>query len=179
VLRGGTLSGSLQLDDAARRLTGTITDGKKSSTLRLHRQPAGGVVPVRPGDYTVMVAVAPPVSAAGLFKLSVSSNGAARARGTLGDGASFRTRGYVSADGELALFDALYSGRGALLGWLNIAANGTANGTARWFRPADSRSRNYPNGFAQETPMGGIAESVLRQRGKRFGFIQNDALCAP
>lgn len=177
VLRGGTLSGSLQLDDTAARLTGTITDGIKSPTLRLHRQPAGGVVPVLPGDYTLMIAVAPPVSAAGLFKLNVSSNGAARARGTLGDGASFRARGYVSADGELALFDALYSGRGALLGWLNIAPNGPAGGPARWFRPADSRSRTFPNGFALETPMGGMAESVQQQRGKRFGFIQNDALC--
>jgi len=179
VLRGGTLSGSLQLDDAAARITGTITDGNKSPTLRLHRQPAGVVVPVRPGEYTLMVAVAPPVSAAGLFKLTVRTNGAARARGTLGDGASFRARGYVSADGELALFDALYSGRGALFSWLNIAPSGTANGTARWFRPADSRSRTYPNGFALETPMGGIADHVQQQRNKRFGFIQNDALCGP
>ena len=179
VLRGGTLSGSLQLSEDAARLTGTITDGKKSPTLRLHRQPAGGVVPVLPGDYTLMIAVAPPVSAAGLFKLRVSTNGAARARGTLGDGASFRARGYVSAGGELALFDMLYSGRGALLGWLNLAPNGTASGPARWFRPADSRSRNYPLGFALETPMGGVAESVQVKRGKRFGFIQNDALCGP
>lgn len=179
VLRGGTLSGSLQLSDDAARLTGTITDGKKSPALRLHRQPAGGVVPVLPGEYTLMIAVAPPVSAAGLFKLNVSPNGSARARGTLGDGASFRASGYVSADGELALFDSLYSGRGALLGWLNLAPNGTAGGPARWFRPADSRSRTFPNGFALETPMGGIAESVQAKRGKRFGFIQNDALCGP
>ena len=94
-------------------------------------------------------------------------------------GVSFRARGHVSAGGELGVFDALYSGRGALLGWLNVASNGTVNGTARWFRPADSRSRTYPNGFALETPMGGIAESVQAKRGKRFGFIQNDALCGP
>ena len=179
VLRGGTLSGSLQLSDDAARLTGTITDGKKSPTLRLHRQPAGGVVPVLPGAYTLMLAVAPPVSAAGLLRLTVRSNGLAQAHGTLGDGVRFRARGYVSTSGELALFHPLYSGRGALLGWLNLTANGMANGTARWFRPADSRSRTFPNGFALETPVGGIADRVQQQRGKSFGFIQNDALCAP
>ena len=179
VLRGGTLSGSLQLSEDTARLTGTITDGKKSPALRLHRQPARGVVPVLPGGYTLMIAVTPPVSAAGLFKLTVSTNGTARASGTLGDGARFRARGGVSSDGEIALFNALYSGRGALLGWLKLTTNGTANGTAQWFRPADSRSRTYPLGFALETPMGGIADRVQQQRGKRFGFIQNDALCAP
>jgi plastocyanin len=179
VLRGGTLSGSLQLDAAAGRIDGILTDGKKSPTLRLSRQPAGGVVPVLPGDYTLMVAVAPPVSIAGLIKLHVTSNGLARARGTLGDGVNFRARGHVSADGRLALFDSLYSGRGALLGWLNIANNGPAQGQARWFRPADSRSRTFPQGFALETPVNGIAESVQLKRGKRFSFLQNDALCSP
>ena len=179
VLRGGTLSGSLQLSEDTARLTGTITDGKKSPTLRLHRQPARGVAPVLPGDYTLMLAVAPPVSAAGLFKLSVRTNGTTWARGTLGDGARFGARGSVSADGELALFSSLYAGRGALLGWLHLTTNGLANGPARWFRPADSRSRTYPLGFALETPMGGLADRVQQQRGKNFGFIQNDALCAP
>jgi plastocyanin len=179
VLRGGTLSGSLQLSEDAARLTGTITDGKKSAALRLHRRPPGGVVPVRPGDYTLMLAVAPPVSAAGLLRLNVHSNGAARVRGKLGDGVVLRASGQVSSSGELALHSPLYSGRGALLGWLNLSPNGLANGTARWFRPADSRSRTFPNGFALTTPMGGIADGVQQKRGKNFGFIQNDALCAP
>jgi hypothetical protein len=178
-LRRGTLTGSLRLDSDNARITGTITDGVKSSSLQLHRQPVGGLVPVLPGEYTLMVAVAPPTTVGGLLKLHMTTNGLARTRGTLGDGVSFRTRGYVSADGRLALFDSLYSGRGALLGWLNITTNGAAQGQARWFRPADSRSKFFPEGFALETPVNGIAESVQLKRGTRFRFLQNDALCSP
>ncbi len=179
VLRGGTLSGSLQLSDDNARLTGTITDGEKSPALLLHREPVAGPPPAPTGEYTFMIANTPPVPAAGLLKLSVAADGAARVRGTLGEGAKVSARGFVAADGQLALFDPLYAGRGALLGWVNLTPGGLVQGTARWFRPADSRSQTYPAGFAIEAPVNGISDRVQAKRGKNFGFIQNDALCAP
>ena len=49
----------------------------------------------------------------------------------------------------------LYHGRGLILGWLNVRADGTVQGTVRWFRPGDSRSLNYPHGFSLKIPVTG------------------------
>ena len=179
VLRRATLSGSLQLDSTGARVTGFITDGTKSPTLRLYRQssPASPAVPV--GHYTVMMAVAPPMSEAGLMTMQIFPNGEMRMRGALGDGTSIRAQSFVSADGRIPIYAPLYHHRGAVIGWLDVSPNGAGQGTMYWFRPPDSRSKDYPDGFAVTTPMNGIAESTQLKRKARFYFLKNDALCGP
>ncbi len=179
VLRRATLSGSLQLDAMGARVTGFITDGVNSPTLLLYRKTAATYLAVPAGNYTVMIAVIPPMSEAGLMTMHVSTDGEVRMRGVLGDGAPLRLQSFVSADGRIPLYAPLYHRRGAMLGWLDVSPNGTGQGTMYWFRPPDSRHNDFPEGFAVTAPMNGIAESTQLRRGTRFGFLKNDALCSP
>ena len=89
VLRRATLSGSLQLDAAGTRVTGFITDDKKSPTLLLYRKTTNSVVPA--GNYTMMMAVLPPMPEAGLM-MSISPDGETQMRGVLGDGTTVRLK---------------------------------------------------------------------------------------
>ena len=179
VLRRATLSGSLQLDASGARVTGFITDGVRSPTLVLYRKAVTNdpVVPV--GNYTMMMAVIPPMSEAGLMTMQISADGEVRMRGSLGDGTPMKAQSFVSTDGRIPLYTPLYHRRGAMLGWLEVSVNGTAQGTMYWFRPPDSRNIILPEGFAVTAPMNGIAESTQLRRRTRFLFLKNDALCSP
>jgi uncharacterized repeat protein (TIGR02543 family) len=179
VLRRATLSGSLQLDPMGEHITGFITDGVKSPTLLLYRKGAVTNLALPTGNYTLMMAVVPPVSDAGLMTMQLAPNGEVRMHGVLGDGTPVRLQSFVSADGRIPLYAPLYHRRGELLGWLDVSANGTGQGTMYWSRPPDSRNNNFPEGFAVTTPMNGIAESTQQLRRKRFSFLKNDALCSP
>jgi plastocyanin len=179
VLRRGTLSGSLQLDAMGARVTGFITDDVKSPTLLLYRNAAATNLAVPAGNYTVMMAVAPPMSDAGLMTMHVSTDGDVRMRGELGDGTPMRLQSFVSAGGRIPLYTPLYHHRGALFGWLDVLPNGTGQGTMYWVRPPDSRNNDFPDGFAVTVPMNGIAESTQLRRRTRFSFLKNDALCSP
>jgi hypothetical protein len=178
VLRRGTLSGSLQLNAAGEHITGFITDGASAPTLLLHRKSSPNLV-VPAGNYTWMTAVAQPMSEAGLMTMQLSGDGTVRMRGVLGDGSSMRAQSFVSANGRIPLYAPLYRRRGAMLGWLDVSPNGTGQGTMYWFRPADSRDTNFPEGFAVTVPMNGIAESTQQRRRAQFHFLKNDALCSP
>jgi hypothetical protein len=179
VLRRATLSGSLQLDAMGARVTGFITDGAKSPTLLLYRNTSATNLAVPDGNYTVMMAVTPPMSEAGLMTMHVSTDGAVRMRGVLGDGTPMRLQSFVSANGRIPLYAPLYHRRGAMLGWLDVSPNGTGQGTMYWFRPPDSRNNDFPEGFAVSSSMNGIAESTQLRRRIRFQFLKNDALCSP
>jgi hypothetical protein len=178
VLRRATLSGSLQLDAMGARVTGFITDGLKSPTLLLYRNASATNLAVPDGNYTVMMAVTPPTSEAGLMTMHISTDGQVRMRGVLGDGTSIRLQSFVSANGRIPLYAPLYHRRGAMLGWLDVSSNGTGQGTMYWFRPPDSRDNDFPEGFAVTSPMNGIAESTQLRRRTRFQFLKNDALCS-
>ena len=155
VLRRATLSGSLQLDATGGRITGVLTDGRKIPALRLYRQGAATNGAAFSGDYALTFGAAAPVLDEGTATLRISSRGSTRVRGQLGDGRTLDDGSFLSADGQVPLFMPLYQGRGLILGWLHIGADGRVQGTARWFRPGDSRHANYPDGFSLKIPVTG------------------------
>lgn len=157
VLRRGTLSGSLQIDGSGTRMTGFLTDGSKSPTLTLYRTAALTNAGVLSGDYALVFGAAGPVASPGAGSLRILSGGASRARGVLGDGSLVLDRTFLTADARIPFYVPLYRNRGAILGWLNVAGDGTVSGELRWFRPGDSRHPVYPDGFALRIPVTGAA----------------------
>ena len=90
-----------------------------------------------------------------MAQLKLSDQAAVRERGRLGDGAALTDGSFLSSDARVPLFMPLYHHRGAIPGWLDVNAGGTVQGTTRWLRPDDSRSLDYPAGFAIEVPVTG------------------------
>jgi hypothetical protein len=78
-----------------------------------------------------------------------------RLRGTLGDGTVLNERTFLSTDATIPLFLQLYHNRGSILGWIALVEEGLVEGTARWFRPGDSRSASYWDGFALKISVAG------------------------
>ena len=155
VLRRASLSGSLQIDPVRQRMTGMITDGSKSPTLTLYRTAATTNAGPFAGNYELVFPAAAPVPEPGGGSLRILSSGGARLGGVLGDGKVWSDQSLLAPDARIPVFTRLYHNRGALLGWLAVAANGSVSGDLRWFRPADSRSRSYPDGFALKVPVTG------------------------
>jgi uncharacterized repeat protein (TIGR02543 family) len=161
VVRRATLNGSLQINPAG-RMTGSLTDDgnpnsstRRSPSLLLYRASAMTNASVFAGSYSLSTEAQAPVGNPGSAVLQVLPSGAVRLRGLLGDGAPFNDRTFLSADASVPVFVPLYRNRGVILGWLNLSEDGSVEGTVRWFRPADSRSVNYPNGFSLKIPVGG------------------------
>ena len=156
-----------------------ITDGRRSPTLLLYR--TGGVTNAGTfaGTYSLAIDAAAPVEMPGMADVRILGNGTVRIHGVLGDGAVFHQRTFVSVDARIPLFVRLYGGRGALLGWLDVGGNGAIQGTLRWFRPGDSRSLNYPDGFALKVPMHATLEGIREFRRKAAGLQPGDPLCSP
>lgn len=155
VFRRGSLSGSLQLEATGGRITGVLTDGRKTPALLLYRTTAAPNGAAFTGDYALTLGAAAPVLNEGRATLRVFSRGRVRVSGTLGDGGTLDDQSFLSPDARVPLFMPLYHGRGLILGWLNVRADGTVQGTVRWFRPGDSRSLNYPHGFSLKIPVTG------------------------
>lgn len=155
VVRRATLSGSLQIDSVGIRMIGSLTDDKnpnprsrRTPALLLYRATTMTNAAASAGNYTVTFEAHEPVPNPGSAAMQILPNGVVRLRGTLGDGTALNERTFLSPDATIPLFVQLYHNRGVILGWLALADDGSVQGTARWFRPADSRSLNYPDGFA-------------------------------
>ena len=157
VARRGSLTGSLQIDDAGLHMIGLLTDGKQSPAVLLHRTMAITNAGALAGDYLLTLAAIEPVEMEGHVRLRILSNGKASLRGTLGDGTSFFERTFVSSDSTIPWFVPLYSHRGIILGSLEISGE-TVHGKARWFRPGNARSVRYPNGFGLVIGVNGARE---------------------
>jgi hypothetical protein len=143
-------------------MTGVLTDdqnsnprGRRSPALLLYRAKAMTNAASLAGDYALAVDAIEPVFDPGAIAMRILPDGVVRMRGTLGDGTVLRERTFLSPDTSVPLFVPLYHNRGLILGWLQVAEDGSVQGTARWFRPGDSRSVNYPDGFALKIPVNG------------------------
>jgi hypothetical protein len=154
VARRSTLSGSLQIDDAGLRIQGILTDGRKTSPLLLYRTAAMTNAAGLTGDYSIELPAAGSVGV-GMITMRILNNGAVRIHGQLGDGTEFNERTFLSPDASIPLFAPLYGRRGVIMGWLNLSEQGTVQGSARWFRPGNSRNVNFPNGFGVVIPVTG------------------------
>jgi hypothetical protein len=155
VVRRATLSGSLQINPETGTMAGTLTDGRKSPTLLLYRIVAPTNAELFVGNYSIVIGAQPPVVNEGAATIQILGNGSVRIRGLLGDGLSFNDRTFITSDGHIPLFVPLK--RGLIAGWLNLT-EGTVHGDVRWFRPADSRRLDYPDGFSIVVPFLGAIE---------------------
>ena len=61
--------------------------------------------------------------------------GAANITGALADGAAFNQTVPVSQDGYVPIYANLYSGKGLLLGWINLDLTNTADVGLTWIHP--------------------------------------------
>ena len=79
--------------------------------------------------------------------------------GSLADGTSFSESAPVSNNGFWPVYVPLYSGKGALIGWLAFTnrADDDISGTVDWIKPADARARTYSAGFSEQIPAIGSA----------------------
>jgi hypothetical protein len=94
----------------------------------------------------------------GLVGISVSSTGATTASGRLADDTAFTTTACVGPNGQLLIYNSLYSHGGVVLGVLDITEdvastyrNNTVSGQVAWGRAQVLASRFSPASFAPVT----------------------------
>ncbi|GEP41222.1 choice-of-anchor Q domain-containing protein [Brevifollis gellanilyticus] len=91
----------------------------------------------------------------GFATLSVAADGSVKLSGKLPDGSGITDGGFVGPEGQLMLFNLLYTKRGSLVGPLQITPapllpDNTLDGTLSWFKPAPlpkSTDTVYKDGF--------------------------------
>lgn len=86
----------------------------------------------------------------GYGSAKLSSLGVITAAGKTGDGVSFTTKGYLTADRQWHLFQFLYRNKGQIAGVLSfrdVPGISDVDGTLRWAKNPDRRNKSYPGGF--------------------------------
>ncbi len=87
----------------------------------------------------------------GTVQMKVTPSGKVKLAGRLADGAPFLASGSLTADNTLPFFAKLYRGAGAICGpiaFRNLAGQSDADCAGMlWFRPANARTTDYPNGW--------------------------------
>jgi len=179
VARRATLSGSLQIDGAGQQMTGLITDGRRAPVLLLYRAASATNLQSLTGTYSLTIGAASPVETEGTAEMRILPDGVVRLRGVLGDGTALNERTFISVDARIPVFVRLYGGRGAVLGWIDVGANGAIAGSLRWFRPGNSRDLKYPEGFALKVPVRATLDSIRGFRRAKAGLLPGDPLCSP
>ena len=151
------LTVELQLSlNGERKLTGTIRDGTVTSELLANQliYSAASPAPLGNRKFTFVIPGAEDSAARpggyGYGTISITAAGAATLGGVLGDGTKFTQKTFVSKDGTLPFYVALYAAKGSILGWLSLAGSGASSdvtGTLRWTKTAGSAGL-YPSGFS-------------------------------
>ncbi len=93
----------------------------------------------------------------GTGTISVSSSGAVKFKGVLGDATKVTASGNLSQSGEWPLFISLYHQQGEIMGWLNFNGN-AISGTTTWIKEPVSKNKAFPNGFDLDPDATGSAE---------------------
>jgi hypothetical protein len=104
-----------------------------------------------PAQYTLLIPPdtnnAPTNSPGGYgYALITNRASAANITGALADGAALSQSVPVSQDGYVPIYANLYTGKGLLLGWINLDLTNTAGVGLTWIHPG-TRSGLYTNGF--------------------------------
>ncbi|MGB8166815.1 MAG: CAP domain-containing protein [Chthoniobacteraceae bacterium] len=150
-----TLSLTLDLNEGAKQITGTVTDGTFVAALAADqalpapgKHFAGGRYTISLPPNSTQTSVAAPTSP-GAALLVVSAAGVATLSGTLADGRVFTASATVSKDGVLPIYVPLLSGTGSVAGRAIFnAATGALDGTLRWTKPERLTDRYFPAAFA-------------------------------
>ncbi len=173
MIRGATLEVRLSSDaQATNAIRGVVTDGVWTSELLAQRvSPQVGLA----GQYTLLFSGVADGSVApvgnGFASVRVNNSGVAAITGRMADGTRLSLRTTLVGSGELPVYAPLYSGKGAVFGWLRLKQESyiDLDGTAYWLRPPIASSKYYKEGFAIETPVSGSA--YTRSSGTLFTNI--------
>jgi uncharacterized membrane protein len=162
-----TLTVTLQAGfDGGDQWRGTISDGIWTSDVVVNRSTYNKKKNPAPqaGTYALTIAGSLDVSQAptanGNALVTISTSGAVKITGTLGDGATLTQVTAISKDSQIPLFGSLYSGKGSILGWLNVTNDPghEINGAVGWFKLPSVDPVNYPVGFFFETTADGAKQ---------------------
>jgi hypothetical protein len=82
----------------------------------------------------------------------------AKITGGLADGATFSQAAHVSADGYLPVYASLYSGKGLVWGWINLASASAQGVGLTWIHP-ETTTGIYKTGFTNMALAGQIMMS--------------------
>ena len=145
----------LNLDLATGSLTGVISNGTNTTEVIADRAVTSAGASA--GKYTLLIpggadGVAQP-GGDSFASLTVSSSGAISAKGVLADNSKVTQKANLLTTGQWPFYVPLYSGHGAMLGWLTFS-NHVIGGTVYWFKPANSGGL-YPAGFTNVTEAAG------------------------
>jgi hypothetical protein len=141
----------LQLDSAANQIRGSVSDGRWTADLMADKLVfSKSAHPNQVGAYTFLI---PGDSQddngpAGysIGTVNVDGGGNVTWSGALADGSKVTQKSALSADGIWPLYSSLYSGKGAVLGWIQFTTNNIASGDVVWVKPSGVSSQ-YPGGF--------------------------------
>jgi hypothetical protein len=153
---------TVSLDGTANQLSGTVTTDGTSAAVYGWRQvwnkktnPATALA----GYYSFILSLSDTSDqntvsipqGNGFGKFTVGPDGTLRIIGKTADGQAFSTAGFVGPNGEIAVYQSLYSNKGSLLGQMAIAtgsanADNTIGGSLTWLKPAGA-GRAYAAGF--------------------------------
>ena len=102
--------------------------------------------------------------------MTLSKNGSIQWSGVLPDGGNVSQKSALSANGVWPLYSSTYSGKGSLIGWLQLT-NGSSDigGSAVWIVPANQSSL-YRNGLTNELDASG-SDVVAPPAGTRKTII--------
>lgn len=128
----------------------------------------------RAGAYTLVIPGADNGANAPLgdsfASLKILPTGSAMLSGTLADGSRMVQRTALSAAGEIPVYVPLYSGNGAVFGWLRIKPSGAVDfdGNLNWIRPPGPAPKLYTSGFSLQSPVSG--STYARKVGPLLGL---------
>ena len=151
IVRSGqpTLELGLQLDMfGGDQITGALMDGAGSAAVRADRAVycSTNVVPSSiVGKYTIIL---PGPTGNGIATLVVDQQGKVAWSGTLADGSAVSQITTLSKANYWPLYSSLYSGKGFVLGWMQM--NGSVTGPFVWTKPAMAGAAYLPAGFTNQ-----------------------------
>ena len=146
--------------DSSDQITGTVSDGNWMAELAGDRACFSKTNPASfAGKYTFLVLGSPGSTLApegdSYGTASVDSNGWVKVKGYLADKTSLSARVPVARSGQWPLYAALYSGKGALMGWAAFTNQSATDfeGVLSWNKPMLPTARYYPGGFSSEAAL--------------------------
>lgn len=165
---GSTIVFNLQLQRTSESpvsevIRGTITWGEISATVNLPRAPYDKKNPAPEnwsGSFTMLVPTDSALSVNepggdGWATVSISTAGAVRVAGELGDGTKWIESAFLSSTGEFSLFSELYKTKpkghaGGRIVFRNQTNISDFDGQLQWVKRADAKEKIYAGGFSVE-----------------------------
>jgi hypothetical protein len=145
-------------------ITGELATPNWQAGLRAYRSPFSKARPApEQGRYTLVFPAGDASSLLpggnGFGAATVDASGNIRFTGTLGDGTAVSQSAIISQNGLWPFYISLYSGTGAILGWLAFTNSPTLDleGSLTWMKRPQPGAAFYPYGFSMQAEAEGSA----------------------